>query len=89
MRIKEGFILRKVADSNMVIPVGGNIADFNGVITLNESATFLWRLLREGSEPPELSEYLIEEYDIPKELAQKDALDFVEQLEQANILEPH
>lgn len=87
MRIKEGFILRRIANSNMVIPVGDNIVDFNGVITLNEAAAFLWKLLREGSDLSLLSAGLVEEYNIPVEQAQTDAFAFVRQLARANILE--
>lgn len=42
MRIKEGFMLREVAGSYAVIPVGKASADFNGMITLNGVGAFLW-----------------------------------------------
>lgn len=87
MKIKEGFILRKIANSDMVVPIGNNIADFNGIITLNESAVFLWKRLLEGSEVLLMAKALIEEYDISSELAQADAKQFIEKLKQANIIE--
>lgn len=87
MKIKPGYILRKIANSDMVIPVGDNIADFNGVISLNESAAFLWRHLNQGAEIPLLVETLMEEYNISRELAQEDTDHFVTRLQQANMLE--
>lgn len=87
MKIKEGFILRKIANTDMVIPIGENIADFNGVISLNESAVFLWKRLKEGSEIPFLVDALIREYKINRELAQKDVENFVARLQLANMLE--
>lgn len=87
MKIKEGYILRKIANSDMVVPIGNNIADFNGIISLNESAAFLWRRLKEGSEIPLLADTLVKEYDINRELAQKDVEHFVAQLWKSNILE--
>lgn len=33
MKIKENFILRKIAGDDVVVPIGENIADFNGAIT--------------------------------------------------------
>ncbi|MDF2472239.1 MAG: hypothetical protein K0R21_21 [Anaerocolumna sp.] len=86
MRIKSGYILRKIAGSDMVVPVGSNIADFNGIISLNESAAFLWRHLTEGVELPHLVTVLAEEYNISKEQAQVDTENFIEGLQQANIL---
>ena len=37
MKIKKDFILRKVADSYVVVPVGKLTLDFNGIINLNEN----------------------------------------------------
>ncbi len=37
MKIKEDFILRKVADSYVVVPVNDMTVDFNGIINLNET----------------------------------------------------
>ena len=87
MKIKDGFILRKIANSDMVVPVGNNIADFNGIISLNETAAFLWSSLKEGTEIPLMVDALIEEYDISRILATEDVEHFVTKLQQANILE--
>ena len=35
MTIKGSFILREVAGSHVVVPVGASVVDFNGMITLN------------------------------------------------------
>ena len=86
MKIKDGYILRKVAGVDMVIPVGNNIVDFNGVITLNESAAFLWKLLNTEMELDSLSEALQKEYGIEMELAVTDAREFVSMLKQAAII---
>lgn len=86
MKAKEGFILRKIANTNMLIPIGKNIADFNGVISLNESAAFLWGKLMKGSELPVLAEDLVGEYSISKEQAFEDAEGFIKKLQEAHIL---
>lgn len=87
MKIKEGFILRKIAGTDIVVPIGNNIANFNGIISLNETAALLWKMLKEGTELSHLAEALITEYDIAKEQAEEDAMQFVNQLRQANILD--
>ena len=86
MKIKEGFILRKIADADIVVPIGNNIADFNGIITLNETAVFLWKLLKDGAEQPDMVEALMKEYEISRELAQTDIDNFVERLNQSDLL---
>ena len=42
MKIKEDFVLRKVADSYVVVPVNKLTLDFNGIINLNETGAFLF-----------------------------------------------
>ena len=44
MKIKEDFILRKVADSYVVVPVNDMTVDFNGIINLNETGAFLFEV---------------------------------------------
>lgn len=89
MKLKEGYILRKIANSDMAIPIGKNIADFNGVISLNETAAFLLSKLKDEIELNNLVEELRKEYEISRELAQKDVEQFIAELMQANMLEQY
>ena len=87
MKIKEGFILRQVCDEFMVIPVGPASIDFKSVIRLNESGAFLWKLLEEDCEKEQLTAKILEEYDVPKEVAKADIDNFILKLTDAGILE--
>lgn len=87
MKIKEGFVLRKIADTYIVVPIGRNIADFNGVIRLNRSAVFLWNNLKEDCSIPLLVGRLIEEYKISEKQAQEDVEKFIRKLDEAKLLE--
>lgn len=87
MHIKEGFILRRVAGQDVVIPMGDNIADFNGIITLNETAAFLWKNLQQDITKEELLNCLLQEYDIDREKAAEDLDGLLSVLEERQILE--
>jgi hypothetical protein len=88
MKIKEGFVLRKVSDANVVIATGKAALEFNGMITLNSTGVFLWEELQKGCESKDkLAERLLKEYDVSPEIAKKDVYAFVEKLEKENILE--
>ncbi len=87
MKIKDGYILRKVAGVDMVVPVGNNIADFSGVITLNESAAFLWEQLTTETQAEDLASALQQRYEIDWDLAYKDTNEFIGILKEAAILE--
>ena len=49
MKIKDGFILREVAGSFVVVAVGKRAGEFNGVINLNQTSAFMWRMLEKGA----------------------------------------
>lgn len=86
MRIKDGFVLRTVAGSNVVVPVGDRALDFNGVITLNGTGMFLWRLLESETDEAALSAALVEEYKIDEALAQDCVAEFVGKLKENDFL---
>ena len=87
MKIKEDFILRKVADSYVVVPVNNMSLDFNGIINLNETGAFLFRLLQNGAEREELLSKLLDEYEVTPQKAAKDIDLFIEKVKDADILE--
>jgi hypothetical protein len=74
MRLVEGFRLRDVMGQATVIGEGAGQVNFNKLITLNESAAFLWRSL-EGRDfdADVVAKLLMDEYGIDAELASKDA----------------
>ncbi len=88
MRIKDGFVLRKVSEAYIVIAVGEAALNFNGMITLNETGAFLWEKLAKGCEDKqELVDAVLEEYDVAEELVSKDVDVFVSKIDAAGVLE--
>lgn len=86
IKIKPGFVLRKIANADIIVPIGSNIANFNGLITLNETAAFLFRLISQGSNISKLMEALINEYQIEPEVAKNDLEQFISELKTADML---
>ena len=88
MKLKENFVLRNVADSWVVLPVGQSAVDFNGMLSLNETGAFLWNFLRDvGGDAASLAEALQREYEVDAQTALADAEQFLSRLEQAGCLE--
>ena len=87
MRIKKDFILRQVADTHVVLPIGSATVNFNGMITLNESGVMLWRKLEEGATREKLAELLTAEYSVSLEEALEDVDEFVATLDRAGSIE--
>ena len=87
MRVKENFMLRKIADSYVVVPVGRQTLDFNGIINLNETGAFLFELLQKGASRDELVEKLLAEYEVERDRAQADVDKFIQSVKDADVLE--
>lgn len=87
MKIKQDFILRQVADTWVVLPLGDTSVNFNGMLTLNESGALLWKMLERGADQEQLEETLLTEYNISREIAATDVELFLCRLEDAGCLE--
>ena len=88
MKIREGFILKEIAGSYVVVPVGQDLVDFSSMITINETGAFLWEKLCNDITTEELCDAVINEYEgVTKEEALSDIDEFVKVLKEKNILE--
>lgn len=74
MKINKGFELREMCGEYIIIGTGVENIDFSKVISLNESAAWLWRQV-EGKEftPESLAALLMGEYDVNEDVALADA----------------
>ena len=86
MKIKDGFMLRTVADSTVVVPYSEAV-DFNGMITLNRTGAFIWKQLQTETTRDELIALLIKEYSIDEATATAGADSFIKRLGEEGFLE--
>lgn len=86
MRVKEDFFLKRIAGMQVVVPVGTENVNFQGMITLNETGAFLWELLTEERSKDKLIAALLEEYDVTEEKAAADIDRFIAKLQEADLL---
>lgn len=79
MKIKEGFIIKKLGIGYIVVTVGDASKDFNGVIRLNETGAFLWQSIQDGADSREkLIQAMLDRYkDLDQEIAEKDLDEFL------------
>ena len=79
MKLKDGFILRRVAGKTVVLPCDEAL-DLNMMITLNDTGAFLWEKLQEETTQEALVAALLGEYDVDEETAKASVAAFVEKL---------
>lgn len=87
MKIKEGFVLREVAGSYVVVAVGKAVKTFNGIINLNDTGALLWKELEKGSDLNGLKSALLAEYDVDEKIAEIDTKKFLDKVTEAGLVE--
>lgn len=80
MKLKSQLMLRKIADNWMAVPVGERTRDVPGVIVLNETGAFLWKLLEQDTTQQDLVSALLAEYEVDMETAKQDVEKFLADL---------
>ena len=79
MNLNKDFILRNIAGESILVATGSATQDFNGMITLNEVATFILENIDECEREEVLVEKVLEEFDIDEETARSDVREFLNQ----------
>ena len=87
MKIKAGYMLREVAGYSVVVAIGTDTMDFNGMINLNDSGAFLWKLLEKGATENELLDAMLSEYEVDEATAKRDISMFLNKMREAELLD--
>lgn len=88
MKIKQGFELMEICGIAVVVAHGIENIDFSKIISLNESAAYLWRKV-EGRDfdADELTRLLTEEYEVDEATARRDATAMIKEWTEAGLIE--
>lgn len=86
MKLKEGFLIRELADSYVVVSVDQKKNGFHGMIQLNKTGAFLWSQLQKVHTREALVCAVLEQYDATKEEAEENVDRFIQTLKKAGIL---
>ena len=63
MRTNDDYILREIAGEYLLVSTGNSASDFNGMITLNEMAAFIWRNINVCENEEAIITRILEEYN--------------------------
>lgn len=87
MKRKADFMMQEVGGENILIPLGVQVKALNGIITLNDTAACVWKLLAEEHNLDELASAVAERFDVDAEIAHNDVENFVAEITALGILE--
>ena len=87
MKVKSDFILRKIADTYVIVPIGSAVVDFSGMVNINESGAMLFEIMQKGCEEQELVDALLRDYKVDRATAEADVKKFIAKVKDAGMLE--
>lgn len=86
MKTKQGFRLRTICGENVIVAEGIENIDFSKIISMNESAAYLWKKVEgKAFTTADLAHWLCEEYDVEETTAKADAQTVAQQWIDAGI----
>ena len=86
MKRNTDFMLRDIAGEVILVPTGAATQQFNGMITLNEVAAFIWKNLDESESREILVDKIMDEFEVDRETATRDVIGFVSDLYERGLV---
>ncbi len=88
MKLKYNFVISEVAGKKVAVATGGDLAKFNGFLKMNETAAFIFELLKNDISEEEIVAKVKNNFDgATEEEMRKYVADFLEKLRQEDVLE--
>ncbi len=86
MKKTQTFIKRDINGESILIPTGDTAREFNGMITLQGTAGFIWDHIEEATSLEHLIDMIPDEFDVDRKTAGSDAIFFIMQLLRAGMI---
>jgi hypothetical protein len=87
MKHKEDCMMQNIAGENLLVPLGARVLDLNGLMTLNETAAFIWALLGQERTLDEVIAAVAERFEVPSAVARADIQTFLADITRLGLLE--
>jgi len=87
VKLKKGYLVREIADCHIVVPIGERVIEFKGIMTLNNTGSFIWNCLTNDISYSQLLSSILDEYEIDEATAKADLDEFLNAARGSGVLE--
>ncbi len=84
--LKGTYVLRQIAGEYLAVPISNEAGDDANIVILNPVSQVIWAKLENGATFDEILNAVMEEFNAEKEEVTKDIKEFLDGLNQANLL---
>ena len=86
MKRKEDFMLQTVGGEKLLVPLGSQVVDMNGLVVLNATGACVWEALAEERSVEELAALVAEQFEVDGDRARADVQAFVDEIGRLGLL---
>jgi hypothetical protein len=87
MKRKDDFVMQEIASEWLLVPLGAQVMDMNGIVTLNDTGTCVWNLLAENRTADELAAAVSEQFEVDAAAARGDVQAFLDEIARLGMIE--
>lgn len=87
MKINPDYIPKTIVDETIIIPTGKAVQYFNGMISTNPVAGFIWQNMEVCDSPEDMVEKVLEAFEVDRETAREDVLGFLSTLKEVGMID--
>ena len=80
------FIMRSVANKQVLAPVGTAAESYHGMLSVNATGAYIWELLEKPQTEETLADALAEKYEVAREITLADVRLFVAKLRKVGAI---
>jgi hypothetical protein len=73
---------RNIAGEAILVPIRSHVVDLESIYTLDEVAARIWELIDGQRRVKDIRDAIVEEYEVSRDVAEADLIEFVQQLEE-------
>lgn len=81
------FVFRKVIEETILVPVHMDVAEMDGIYTLNDVGAFIWEQLEKPLGLDNLQALLLDEFEVSPEIATADLETFINDMLEIGALQ--
>lgn len=87
MKIKNGFIMKDIAGSKVVLPLGERQSEINGIMNFNDIGAEVFNMLDGTNSVEEIASKIAKDYDASYETVLADVNNFIEKMRAQGLIE--
>lgn len=87
MKVSDKYLLKDLNEEKVLIPIGQTAIDMSSVVTLNDTAFFIYKAVQVGLDKNQIVEKMIQEYEIDAKTAEEDLVELINNFTKLGIIE--